>query len=238
MPAPERTLEEGLPLLRALGDETRLRCYEVVRDAPRPISVPDVALMLGLHQNTVRPHLERLREVGLVEVEAQQRGTVGRPLHLYSIAPDAPPLGLGPRGFHLLSEMLVSLASRLASPDDAVEVGREWGRRVGLQETPTEAASVSDPVELIGVTFQHLGFDPTADGDTVGFGHCPFRELAEAHPELVCSLHRGMCEGLVEISNRSARVSTFHPLGSRDPCTVGLTRKAPARRRRSARGTK
>ena len=33
----------------------------------------------GLHANTVRLHLERLREAGLVDVEPVHRGTVGRP---------------------------------------------------------------------------------------------------------------------------------------------------------------
>ena len=30
------------------------------------------------------------------------------------------------------------------------------------------------------------------------FTHCPFRELAEANPELVCGLHRGLVEGFVD----------------------------------------
>ena len=32
----------------------------------------------------------------------------------------------------------------------------------------------------------------------IEFLHCPFRELAEAYPELVCNLHRGLCEGVVD----------------------------------------
>ena len=35
---------------------------------PRPLATAELAERLGLHPNTVRPHLERMREVGLVEL--------------------------------------------------------------------------------------------------------------------------------------------------------------------------
>ena len=38
---------------------------------------------------------------------------------------------------------------------------------------------------------------PTTRASRIGFTHCPFRELAEANPELVCGLHRGLVEGFV-----------------------------------------
>lgn len=224
MPAPERAREDTLPLLKALGDETRFRCLEYVRDAGHPVSVAEVADELGLHQNTVRPHLERLREVGLLEVSSQQRGTVGRPQHVYSPAEDAPDIGLGPRNYHLLSELLAALASRLSKTEDAVEVGREWGRFLGTREAPRPHGPKPDAVTLVCDTFERLGFDPIADGRSIGFAHCPFRELAEAYPELICSIHRGLCEGLVELSS-GGKVAEFRPLYSRDPCTVELSRR-------------
>ena len=48
-------------------------------------------------------------------------------------------------------------------------------------------------------------------GDTtdMAFMHCPFRELAEAYPELVCNLHRGISEGIVAEAD-SACVSVSH----------------------------
>ena len=72
-----------------------------------------------------------------------------------------------------------------------------------------------------------IGFDPVVTGDDDGatamveFAHCPFRDLAEAHPELVCSLHRGMVEGLVDAFG-SDRVDDFHTLVHRSPCRVTL----------------
>jgi predicted ArsR family transcriptional regulator len=71
-----------------------------------------------------------------------------------------------------------------------------------------------------------LGFEPVAEtsGDTtdVAFMHCPFRELAEAYPELVCNLHRGISEGIVsEVGG--GRVLEFATLYDRDPCRVSVS---------------
>ena len=47
-----------------------------------------------------------------------------------------------------------------------------------------------------------LGFDPAVVHDdglvTIAFTHCPYAELAAAHPDVVCHLHRGLVEGFVE----------------------------------------
>jgi predicted ArsR family transcriptional regulator len=70
-----------------------------------------------------------------------------------------------------------------------------------------------------------LGFDPAVatdgDGVTVAFAHCPFRELAERRPDLVCNLHRGLVEGLVA-GIGGASVEGFGTLVDRDPCRVDL----------------
>ena len=73
-----------------------------------------------------------------------------------------------------------------------------------------------------------LGFDPvvdgTDDGETavIAFTHCPFRELAEQHPELVCALHRGMVEGFVA-GVGGGEVDDFHALAHREPCQVTIS---------------
>ena len=56
---------------------------------------------------------------------------------------------------------------------------------------------------------------------TVAFTHCPFRELAEAFPDLVCHLHRGIVEGMVQgVPNAEVAVETFATLADRDPCRL------------------
>ena len=55
----------------------------------------------------------------------------------------------------------------------------------------------------------------------MAFTRCPFRELAEANPELVCSLHRGLVEGFVG-SRGDGAVTDFHDLADRTPCQVEI----------------
>ena len=63
-----------------------------------------------------------------------------------------------------------------------------------------------------------------SDGDlaTIAFTHCPYRELAEAHPEVICHLHRGLVEGFVE-EHGGAGVEQFGTLVDREPCQVVLS---------------
>lgn len=260
---------ERLALLKALGDNTRYAIYLEIARSPRPLATGDIAESLGLHANTVRPHLERMREVGLLEVEVDSRGSVGRPQHRYSLAPDAPSLGLEPPAFPLLASMLVDLAAAARpDPDEIHEVGRARGRaaaiRAGAGSVPGSGAAPrsgagsgsgsGDPSQgaslprtaarscasALLAELSSLGYDPVEEQHgaerIVAFTHCPYRELAEAAPELVCGLHRGIVEGFVEEfrvdgagtgpgsgSGSGCEVTSFHSLADRQPCQVVLT---------------
>src|SRR3989304_4694014 len=73
-----------LEIHKALADDTRFRLYRHLRLSGRPVPIRELAARLSLHPNTLRPHLRRLGEAGLVRRE-QRRGTeVGRPQTLYS----------------------------------------------------------------------------------------------------------------------------------------------------------
>ena len=115
-----------LALLKTLGDNTRYAIYLEIARSPAPLSTAEIAETLGLHANTVRPHLERMRDAGLLDVEIDSRGAVGRPLHRYSLATDAPSLGLEPPAFPMLAGMLASVAAlSVPDPDDVSAVGRD-----------------------------------------------------------------------------------------------------------------
>ncbi len=211
-----------LDLLKALGDNTRYAIYLELARSSQPLATSDISESLDLHPNTVRPHLERMREAGLLEVEVGGRGDVGRPQHRYSIAANAPSLGLEPPTMPVLARMVLAMAARLrASGDDAEAVGRSEGvaRAMPYEQAPsTLEAVVSD--------LDRLGFDPVVsdvagdpDAAVVAFGHCPFAELAEQHPELVCGLHRGLVAGFVAQMG-DAEVEEFCTLTSRTPCRV------------------
>lgn len=211
-----------LAILKALGDNTRYAIYLELARSPRPLATADIADTLDLHPNTVRPHLERMRDVGLLAVSSDPRGGPGRPQHRYSLAADAPGLGLEPPSFPVLARMLLGLAASSGiGATEAVEAGREQGSADAAVWTGTPC------VQALTGRLTALGFDPAvvADGDdvTVAFTHCPFRDLAEVRPDLVCSLHRGLVEGFVDRIGGS-EVSDFGSLVDRDPCRVELRR--------------
>lgn len=223
--APERKGESRLDVLKALGDNTRYAIYLEVARAPAPIPTSTIADTLGLHPNTVRPHLERMRDVGLLEVRPAPPGGVGRPQHLYSLAPDAPSLGLEPPVFPLLARMLLDMgiAAGLGGTE-ALAAGHMHGRVLAATVPRGSDTSAADVVTEVSV---RLGFDPARVDDddggcTIGFAHCPFAELAEANPELVCSLHRGLVEGTVaEVGG--AEMTEFHDRVHRQPCLTHVT---------------
>jgi predicted ArsR family transcriptional regulator len=218
-------------LLRVLGDNTRYAIYLELARSPRPLVTAEIADTLGLHPNTVRPHLERMREVGLLDVTTDARGEVGRPQHRYSLAADAPSLGLEPPTMPVLARMVLAMAERLgASPADAVAVGENEGRARAARYDDAPSA-----LEALVADLDRLGFDPivTEDGDedggddpdsvtaVVAFANCPFADLARAHPDLVCNLHRGLVAGFVAHMG-DAEVAEFCSLAHRTPCQVSL----------------
>ena len=213
-----------LALFKTLGDNTRYAIYLELARSPRPLTTAEIADALDLHPNTVRPHLERMRDVGLVAVEASGRGDIGRPQHRYWLAGDAPSLGLEPPVLPMLARMVLSLADRAgARPDDAFDVGRDEGsRRAG------GFATAPSSLEAIVTDLDRLGFDPVvtddpddADAAVVAFANCPFGDLAERHPDLVCSLHRGLVAGFVD-GMGDTEVRDFCTLLSHTPCRVSL----------------
>jgi len=210
-----------LDILKALGDNTRYAIYLELARSPHPVPTSHIAETLGLHPNTVRPHLERMREVGLLDVRPATAAGVGRPQHLYSLAADAPGLGLEPPAYPVLARMLLNVAAEAGLGGDvAAEAGRAQGRAVAGDYGGRPCVDAA--VDMLA----RFGFDPeTLVGDddrtTVAFTHCPFAELAEANPELVCSLHRGLLEGFVDQVG-GATVTEFHDRSHRDPCLAEL----------------
>ena len=227
----------NLDVLKALGDNTRYAIYLELARSPRPLATADIAESLQLHANTVRPHLERMRDAGLLAVEVGGRGDVGRPQHRYSVAADAPSLGLEPPSIPVLARMVLSMAKRLhASVADAEAVGADEGR-----ERARPYANAPSTLEALVSDLDRLGFDPfvtdalkrlpdpigdVPDGGldddaaaVVAFAHCPFAELAHEHPEIVCGLHRGLVAGFVAQMG-DAETRDFCTLTSRTPCQV------------------
>ena len=155
-----------------------------------------------------------MREVGLLDVTTDARGEVGRPQHRYSLAADAPSLGLepptdadaGPPGAGdgpAASAPARPTPSPSARPKGAPEPPpTPTRRRPSRRSSPTSTASASTRSSPRSpAATRRTASTSTLDDDVtavVAFANCPFADVARAHPELVCALHRGLVAGFVE----------------------------------------
>ena len=179
---------------RALGDPTRHGIFRYVADAGRPVGVAELTSHFGLNHNAIRQHLAKLLDSGLVVEAAVQGGGPGRPRLVYEVAPAAESRWgvVGP--FERLSHFLAEIIRTGEMPIDV-------GRRAG-QDLQTPASSPEDVVANITDTMARLGFDPDLRRRGKRFDvvleTCPFASTALADPDIVCSLHLGVAEGLAE----------------------------------------
>jgi predicted ArsR family transcriptional regulator len=213
---------------RALAHESRVAIMEVLRDGGRPLDVGGIAERVGLHVNTVRSHLALLLEAGLVQRHAEPRNEPGRPRQLYAAA--APDGRDGSEGYRLLARMLASyIASNVADAATAAEeTGRQWGRHMTEAPAPFAQVSAEEAKVRLVELLDELGFAPRsgAEPGEIELRHCPFREVAEVHPEVACSLHLGLMRGAMRQLDAPLRVDELLPFISPDRC---LTRVAVER---------
>jgi predicted ArsR family transcriptional regulator len=214
----------GLEVHKALADGTRHRLYRYLRLSGRPVSVRELSARLSLHPNTLRPHLRRLEEVGLVASEISREPTVGRPQTLYAAIDREDREG---RDYRLLAEILTGLVSGSRARERARERARDWGEYlVGRSVAKPGARKPAGPdLALLQEALADAGFDPRfrrrgARRVDIGLRDCPFRDLLDEHRELVCAIHQGLLEGMLEGSHPRLRLADLRPLAERQVCRL------------------
>ncbi len=179
---------------RALGDPTRHAIFRYVADAETAIDVAELTEHFGFNHNAIRQHLAKLVSAGLVtEAQAPIAGR-GRPRLSYRVHPGADSRWGASGPYERLSLLLSEM---IRTGDSAVEVGRRVGRRQRLDRDVAD-----DPVAVVVEAMEREGFEPTVRvrGDRVDvvLGTCPFETTALADPDIVCSMHLGLAQGVAE----------------------------------------
>jgi predicted ArsR family transcriptional regulator len=204
---------------KALADDTRYRLYRYLRLSGRPVPVRELAARLGLHANTIRPHLRRLVEAGLVVTEPRRGSSaVGRPQALYSAVSKE---GREGRDYRLLADILATLVVGSRSRNGAQGLAREWGDYLMTRHAPPPGARRPGPnLAALRDAMAEAGFDPRfrrrSNGSVeIALRSCPFRDLLEDHRELVCTVHQGLLEGMLEGARPRLQLRSFEPLADR-----------------------
>ncbi|MEX2275870.1 MAG: helix-turn-helix domain-containing protein [Actinomycetota bacterium] len=211
---------------KALADDTRFRLYRYLRLSGRPVSVREMAARLSLHPNTIRPHLRRLEDVGLVVHDTHRVATVGRPQAVYEVVEREAEEG---RDWRLLGEILARVLSGTRQRERAMTLAREWGGYLVARDTPKPGtrSPAGRNLATLQEAMARAGFDPRfrRSGKTVEvtMRDCPFRDLLEEHRELVCAVHRGLLEGMLAEIRPAMRMNTFEPPMERSTCRLVAT---------------
>ena len=207
--------------------QSRARVLELLRAAGSPLRVQEVADRTGLHPNTARFHLDGLAEAGLATREPQARVTPGRPSMTYQAAEGSGPTG--GRRYRLLAEMLTSLiVGTMTEPGKAaVEAGREWGLYFTEQSLPYQRPGAGEAIEKLAAIMEELGFAPQAVADGKQYRlclhQCPFREVAQRHQDVVCSLHHGLMQGALAQMRAPVTADRLEPFAEPSLCVAYLT---------------
>jgi predicted ArsR family transcriptional regulator len=185
----------------ALASPVRQRLLELLRASGTPTDAHQLAQTVGLHVTTVRFHLEVLRRAGLLVRSPQPQPRVGRPRTVYApVSAEADDTATGYQGLAgLLATHLSDTAEGRAAR--AEQAGLAWAEQLvptALQSEPT----VADAARQMNELFAEIGFDPelttVSGGWQIALRACPFRAVARAQPEVVCSVHAGLLRGSLD----------------------------------------
>ncbi len=207
---------------KALADDTRYRLYRYLRLSGRPVAVRELAIRLSLHPNTLRPHLRRLEEVGLVAHDSSRTSaSVGRPQTVYIAVDVEPREG---RDHKLLADILAGLLTTSKQRERAEELARDWGAYLMGRTVPRPGAKRAPGVHLAALqdAMARAGFQPRfrrtgKRSVQISLRECPFRDLLDEHRDLVCAVHRGLLEGMLGAARPPLTMTSFEPLADRGP---------------------
>ena len=230
-----RSVSHEQQVYRALSSPVRTQLLEVLRGEP-DLDTAVLAERLELHVNTVRTHLNRLQEAGLVESLVEDRDRPGRPKLLYRAVVDpgqeSPPAGEG--GYRFLAQILASyLDSTSEDPSAAAErAGHAWGSFIVDKPPPFSRTDAEEAImQLVGL-LDRFGFAPELDRNDpdnpdIILRRCPFLEVARERQDVVCAIHLGLMRGALEELGVDVQARDLIPWADPEACITHLVVPSP-----------
>jgi predicted ArsR family transcriptional regulator len=222
--------DRRLAALAALNEPQRQRLYRHVAAQDQSVSRDDAAAALEIPRSVAAFHLEKLAELGLLEVEyrrppGRSGPGAGRPAKLYRRAGTEIALSVPERHYDvaalLLAEAVEVATDRSVPVADALRgVAREYGATIGAPLHMPKAPSRRRRVEQLTELLREHGYEPHAVGSTITLRNCPFHALAEEHRELICCMNLELLRGAVGAAGLEDDVARRDPAPGR--CCVSL----------------
>jgi len=203
--------------------DRRSRILESLQQSAAPTTVAALAGQLGLHQNTVREHLDALVERDLATRALIASVGRGRPAWSYAAATDHVEPDARVRDYAGLATALAGHIARTSDDPtgDALSAGRFWGQELAVGDAArSPAAARRRVIELLA----GLGFDPTTDARVTKarLRQCPLLDAARANPDVVCSVHLGIVHGALDALGGESEGTTLTPFAEPGACLLHL----------------
>jgi predicted ArsR family transcriptional regulator len=210
----------------ALDEPVRRRLYTLVAEHDEPVSREAAAAALGVARSVAAFHLDRLADLGLLEVEfrrppGRSGPGAGRPAKLYRRSVGEIAVTLPERHYDLAADLLAGAID--AASDDPGRVrealsgaarrhGRAVGARLDVGGEPLAAR--------LRRVLTEAGYEARSSGRTITLANCPFHVLAERHREVVCSMNQDLLAGVCEAAGLPPSAARLDPAPGR--CCVTL----------------
>jgi predicted ArsR family transcriptional regulator len=218
--------------IAALAEPVRRDLYRYVVAQVEPVSRDQAAAGVGVPRHTVKFHLDKLVEEGLLDAEFRRLGDrqgpgAGRPTKLYRRSGREVSVTVPERRYDLAGQLLAAAieeSSREGTPvlGSLHRAAAALGHRLGDQ---ARAAAGRRPGRdrLVRAACDALashGYEPRVEADTVTLANCPFHALAREHTELVCGMNLALVSAVASNGADDRLTARLDPADGR--CCVVL----------------
>jgi predicted ArsR family transcriptional regulator len=117
--------------------------------------------------------------------------------------------------------------------DRARAAGRAWGRFLVRRPSPLERTGPTESLAEVARLLDEEGFAAEPKGRQIHMHRCPFHDLAEANPDVVCAVHLGLMAGALEELGGDLEVEGLDVFVRPDLCVARMRSRPSVGRRGS-----
>jgi predicted ArsR family transcriptional regulator len=212
-------VEQRISGIAALEQPLRRDLYRLLAERGGWVGRDDAAEALGVARSVAAFHLDKLAEVGIVDVRFERPPGrsgpgAGRPAKLYRRAQDELSASVPDRHYELAGSLLaagVAESIRTGQPVGGCLSTAAYtaGRHIGEEARRALGDRIRGEkhTEEVCGALARLGYEPSTDrpGD-IALANCPFHRLAEEQRPLVCGMNLDFVDGLIEGMGGTARL--------------------------------
>ncbi|PQZ92847.1 ArsR family transcriptional regulator [Arthrobacter sp. MYb227] len=197
-----------LATLESLSDPVRRGLYEFVVSQNGPVTRESAAKAVGISRSLAAYHLDKLVAAELLgfsyERPAGRSGPgAGRPAKCYARTEQEVSITVPPRSYDMLARMLAQAAAA-----DQTGIVRSTLEATAREEGQQAADEYPDTMDALNAH----GFEPVVaeDGDIL-MKNCPFHQVAQQQPELVCGLNHALICGYLDAKGEDSTRAELAP---------------------------